>query len=149
MCTSFQLVSTNVCSDHNREDNASGCLIGGELFPSPSVYHCLCFLSNLQILSSQIIVLCPFFVSRYLSEIRVLGFVLFLLLFLFLYCFLWRSLTIFWSGMFRCLTRPHPIVASLFVLFPSFHSRRPSLYITFSPTLSLHYNILATQKRGE
>ncbi len=55
------------CSGCNREDNASGCLIGEELFPSPGVYHCLCFLSNLQISSSQIIVLSPFFVSLYLS----------------------------------------------------------------------------------
>ena len=42
MRASFQLVSTNVCSDRNREDNTSGRLKGEELFPSPSVYHCFC-----------------------------------------------------------------------------------------------------------
>ena len=41
---SFQLVSTNVCSDRNREDNTSGRLKGGELFPSPSVHHPMLFL---------------------------------------------------------------------------------------------------------
>ncbi len=44
--TSFQLVSTNVCSDHNREDNVSERLIGGELFPSPTVSNWLYFLSS-------------------------------------------------------------------------------------------------------
>jgi hypothetical protein len=64
MCASFQLVSTNVCSDRNREDNASGRLKGGE--QSQRLPLSL-FLSNLQVSSSQIIVLCPFFVSWYLS----------------------------------------------------------------------------------
>ena len=41
-----QLKSTNVCSVCNREGNASGRLIGEELFPSPIVYHCLCSLNR-------------------------------------------------------------------------------------------------------
>ena len=70
--------------------------------------------------------------------------------------FPWRSLAIFgrafsivvlvhfcrynlplWCSQFSPLqlTRPHPIVVSLFVLIPSLHFRRPSLCITFSTTL--------------
>jgi hypothetical protein len=41
------------------------------------------------------------------------------------------------------LTRPHHFVASLFALFSSLHSRRPSLCITFSPTLSLNMESLS------
>ena len=43
-------------------------------------------------------------------------------------------------------------VASLFALFPSLHSRRPSLCITFSPTLSLHHKTRSPSpkyRRGE
>ena len=49
------------------------------------------------------------------------------------------------------LTRPHPIVASLFVLISSLHFRRPSLCITFSPTLFLHHKRSRSPKhrRGE
>ena len=57
---SFQLVSTNVCSDRNREDNASGRLKGGEPFPSishkvfcvPAFTIRCCFLSSFLFLSS-------------------------------------------------------------------------------------------------
>ncbi len=41
---------------------------------------------------------------------------------------------------------------AIFVLFPSLHSRRPSLCITFSPTLSLHHKTRSRspkQRRGE
>ncbi len=55
MRTSFQLVSTNVCSDHNREDNASGSLI------SVSQSH------RLPLTLFSLIVLVPFFVSRFTS----------------------------------------------------------------------------------
>jgi hypothetical protein len=50
------------------------------------------------------------------------------------------------------LTRPHHIVALFFTLFPSLHSRRPSLCITFSPTLSIHHKTRSrspTHRRGE
>jgi hypothetical protein len=138
---------TLICKDfqrYNREGNASGRLIGEELFPSPfptderfsPVGRWFSHNSDCQDVAVLLkygcgvrFGFCCYF-SAALSQCSfaiigdfLVGYVpLLSLVFLPLYFPLWCL-----SFSPLQLTRPHPFVTSLFALFPSFHSRRPSL----------------------
>jgi len=149
----------------NREDNVSGCFKDEKMFSSPSVYHCLCFLSNLQISSSQMIVLSPFFISRYLSHRSTV--------------FPWNQVVLpqFWlprrdsasskygcGVIFHCgastflpeITSAASIVVVLAIFtvttYPVTSHRRFGLctrsFASFSPTLSLNQPSLCITKQG-